>query len=99
MTTPKPTQNQVSRQHEDKDRTLRYQSPGLDDACVDKLHDLIANKWVAHVILQGTRVLLGLLQNRLHDRVGHDLLYVINLRDCFSQHRNKEPKIEMMPVR
>ena len=55
--------------------------PGLDNTSVDKFHDLVANSWVLHVILEGTRVLLRLLQDLLHDRISHYFLHY----DGFSQ--------------
>ena len=48
--------------------------PGLDDTSVDELHDVLANGWVLHVILQRSGVRLRLLKDGLHDRVTHDFL-------------------------
>ena len=48
--------------------------PGLDNTSVDKFHDLVADSWVLHVILESGRVALGLLEDRLHNRIAHDAL-------------------------
>jgi hypothetical protein len=45
-----------------------------DYARIDQLIDLAADDRVLHMILKGSRVTLGLLQNRLHDWISHNLL-------------------------
>jgi hypothetical protein len=53
---------------------LTPSSPRLDNTSIDELHDLVPHRRVLHVILQRLRIGLRLLQNTLHNRIGHDFL-------------------------
>ena len=60
--------------NQDVNCTYQHLLPRLDDARVDEFHDVIADGRVLHMILQGCRIGLSLLQDGLHDRIAHDFL-------------------------
>lgn len=45
-------------------------SSNADDACSDQFLDFGTDTRVLHVFIQSGRIAFGLLQDRLHDRVG-----------------------------
>ena len=53
---------------------LAPSSSGLDNTSIDELHNLGPHRRVLHVVLQRLGTALRLLQNTLHNRIGHDFL-------------------------
>lgn len=54
-------------------KSTSYLPPHADNTSIGELGDLRADRRVLHVLLQRRRVVLRLLEDAVHDRVGHDL--------------------------
>jgi len=61
-----------------------------NDTSIHELLDLLANYRVLHMVLQGPRVRLSLLQDLLHDGIIHDTLESIKRGEQLTTRKNRQ---------